>query len=377
MYKLYLTCPRGLEDVLYNETKDYIKQTIKTDNGGIILNGSLEDIYRINYKTRIGMNLHIELFESRIFSYNDLYKSMYNFDWNKILGYKNTFSIKTKLNSDIIQKQNFATMKSKDAIVDRIRKVTNQRPSIDKRNPDFYIFIYIKNNKLKVFLNSSGWPLFMRGYRSKIHKAALNESLAAGILQLTKWNKTDPLYDPFCGSGTFLIEALMSSFDIPPRILRQFYAFKNWKEFDQDLWNKIIEEEKSKIKKQGIKLYGSDLIEKNIDLARESIKKLNFQDCIIFENKNFINVKPDENHGIFICNPPYGYRIGEMEKLKTLYKEIGDHLKNNFQGFDSYIFTGNLDLLKSVGLRTKRKIILKNGMIDSRLAYYPLKSGKY
>jgi len=156
MYKIYLTCPRGLEQVLYDETKNYIKQSIKADNGGIILNGSLEDIYRINYKTRIGMNLHVELFESRIFNYNDLYKSIYNFNWNEILSYKNTFSIKTKLNSDIIQKQNFATMKSKDAIVDRIRKATNQRPSIDKRIPDFYIFIYIKNNKLKVFLNSSG-----------------------------------------------------------------------------------------------------------------------------------------------------------------------------------------------------------------------------
>jgi len=377
MYKIYLTCPRGLEQVLYDETKNYIKQSIKADNGGIILNGSLEDIYRINYKTRIGMNLHVELFESRIFNYNDLYKSIYNFNWNEILSYKNTFSIKTKLNSDIIQKQNFATMKSKDAIVDRIRKATNQRPSIDKRIPDFYIFIYIKNNKLKVFLNSSGWPLFMRGYRSKIHKAALNEALAAGILKLTKWNKTDSIYDPFCGSGTFLIEALMDSFDIPPRILREFYAFKNWKNFNQDLWNKIIKEEKNKIKEKDITLYGSDIIDKNIELAKESIKKLNLQNHVILETKNFINVRPDEHHGIFICNPPYGYRIGEMENLKTLYKEIGDHLKNNFQGFDSYIFTGNLELLKSIGLRTKRKIILKNGMIDSRLAYYPLKSGKY
>jgi len=117
----------------------------------------------------------------------------------------------------------------------------------------------------------------MRGYRSKIHKAALNEALAAGILKLTKWNKTDSIYDPFCGSGTFLIEALMDSFDIPPRILREFYAFKNWKNFNQDLWNKIIKEEKNKIKEKDITLYGSDIIDKNIELAKESIKKLNLQ----------------------------------------------------------------------------------------------------
>ena len=377
MYKFYLTCPRGLEETLHNETREYISQKISTDNGGITFNGTIEDIYRVNYKTRIGMNLHMELFEENISNYSDLYQTIYNFNWCKILNHKNTFSIKTKLNSDIIQKQNFCTMKSKDAIVDRIRKETNRRPSIDKRNPDFYIFIYIKNKTLKVFLNSSGWPLFMRGYRSKIHKAALNESLAAGILKLTNWNKTTPLYDPFCGSGTFLIEAAMDAFKIPPRILRNFYAFQNWKDFDQKLWKKIIEEEKNKIQYKDIGLYGSDIVPQNIQLAKQSLEKLDLIKYIQFETKNFIDVIPQQNKGIFISNPPYGYRIGEMEKLRILYKQIGDHLKNYFQGFDGYIFTGNLELLKSIGLRTKKKIILKNGMIDCRLAYYPLKSGKY
>ena len=377
MYKLYLTCPRGLEEVLCNEAKEYIPQKINIDNGGITFNGNLEDIYRINYKTRIGMNLHMQLFEGHVSNYNDLYRIIYNFNWTKILNHKNTFSIKTKLNSDVIQKQNFCTMKSKDAIVDRIRKETNSRPSIDKRNPDFYIFIYIKNKKMKVFLNSSGWPLFMRGYRSKIHKAALNESLAAGILQLTNWDKNTALYDSFCGSGTFLIEAAMDAFKIPPRILRTFYAFQNWKDFDKKLLEKIIKEEQNKIEYKEINLYGSDIVSQNIKLAKESIEKLNLTKYIKLDIKDFVNIIPSEDNGIFISNPPYGYRIGEMENLKNLYKKIGDHLKNNFQGFDGYIFTGNLELLKSVGLRTKKKIILKNGMIDCRLAYYPLKSGKF
>ena len=377
MNKLYLTCPRGLEEVLCNETKEYIPQKINIDNGGITFNGNLEDIYRINYKTRIGMNLHMQLFEGHVSNYNDLYRIIYNFNWPKILNHKNTFSIKTKLNSDVIQKQNFCTMKSKDAIVDRIRKETNSRPSIDKRNPDFYIFIYIKDKKIKVFLNSSGWPLFMRGYRSKIHKAALNESLAAGILQLTNWDKNTALYDSFCGSGTFLIEAAMDAFKIPPRILRTFYAFQNWKDFDKRLLEKIIKEEQNEIEYKEINLYGSDIVSQNIKLAKESIEKLNLTKYIKLDTKDFVNIIPSEDNGIFISNPPYGYRIGEMENLKNLYKKIGDHLKNNFQGFDGYIFTGNLELLKSVGLRTKKKIILKNGMIDCRLAYYPLKSGKF
>ena len=136
------------------------------------------------------------------------------------------------------------------------------------------------------------------------------------------------------------------------------------------LWNSLGQN-------KTINLYGSDIVRQNIQLAEQSIEKLNLTKYIQFENKNFIDVTPSQDKGIFISNPPYGYRIGEMEKLRILYKQIGDHLKNYFQGFDGYIFTGNLELLKSIGLRTKKKIILKNGMIDCRLAYYPLKSGKY
>ena len=230
---------------------------------------------------------------------------------------------------------------------------------------------------MKVFLNSSGWPLFMRGYRTKIHKAALNESLASGILMLTDWNKKDPLYDPMCGSGTFLIEGAMLAFNIPPRILREYYAFKKWKDFDEALWNKVIKEENDKINYSDVKLYGSDFLSNNIKIANDSINKLKLDQYIDFKISDFKKIVPSENKGIIVTNPPYGYRIGDTEKLQILYKNLGDHLKTNFQGFSGYIFTGNLDLLKHVGLRTKKKIILKNGMIDSRLAYYPLKSGKF
>lgn len=377
MYKLYLTCPRGLEQVLFNETSNYINQKIKIDSGGITLHGTLEDIYRINYKSRVAMNLHVELFSCKVNNYNELYKKVLDYNWTNILNHNHSFIIKTKINSKIFDNQIFCTMKCKDAIVDNIRKKTNNRPSIDKRKPDFYIYLFIKDKTLKIFLNSSGWPLFMRGYRSKIHKAALNESLAAGILQLTNWNKQDPIYDPFCGSGTFLIEAMMSTLNIPPRILRDFYSFMNWKNYDSNLWLKVLNEENSKIKNNPIKLYGSDIINQNINLAKKSLEKLDLKNKISFHTKNFIDIKPKEDKGLFLCNPPYGVRIGEIEKLKNLYRQIGDHLKNHFQGFESYIFTGNLQLLKSIGLRTKRKFILKNGMIDCRLAYYPLKKGKY
>ena len=377
MHELYLTCPRGLEQPLYNETKTIINQNIEVGMGGIQFKGTLEDIYRINYKTRIGMNLHFKLFDGHANNYDDLYKLIYSFPWHKTLTPNNTFSIRTKINSHILDKNNFCTMRIKDGIVDRIRKEKNSRPSIDKKNPDFYIFVYINNEKINIYLNSSGWPLFMRGYKSKIHKASLNESLAAGILKLSNWDKNYSLYDPMCGSGTFLIEAALDAFNIPPRILRTMYAFKNWGNYDEKLWNKVTKEEDAKIEYFNIKLYGSDHIANNIKIAENCLEKLKLTDYINLETKDFKNVFPNEEKGYIITNPPYGYRIGDIEELHLLYKDFGDHLKNNFHGFNGYIFTGNLELLKSIGLRTKKKIILKNGMIDCRLVYYPLKSGKY
>ena len=377
MYELYLTCPRGLEQPLFDETKGIIKQEISIGKGGIQFKGTLEDIYRINYKTRIGMNLHLKLFDGYVNNYNELYKLIYSFQWHKTISPEKTFSIKTKINSQILDKSNFCTMRIKDAIVDRIRKEKNNRPSIDKKNPDFYIFVYINNKKINVYLNSSGWPLFMRGYKSKIHKASLNEALAAGILKLSNWGKDYPLYDPMCGSGTLLIEAALDAFNIPPRILRNMYAFKNWNNFDEQLWTKISKEENSKITYSKIQVYGSDHLANNIKIAHNSLERLDLTDYVNFETKDFKEVIPNEEEGYVITNPPYGYRIGDIEELHILYKEFGDHLKNNFNGFSGYIFTGNLELLKSIGLRTKKKIILKNGMIDCRLAYYPLKSGKY
>ena len=377
MHELYLTCPRGLEQPLYDETKNIIKNEISIGKGGIQFKGTLEDIYRINYKTRIGMNLHLKLFDGYVNNYNELYKLIYSFPWHKTISPEKTFSIKAKINSPILDKSNFCTMRIKDAIVDRIRKEKNNRPSIDKKKPDFYIFVYINNKKINVYLNSSGWPLFMRGYKSKIHKASLNEALAAGILKLSNWEKEYPLYDPMCGSGTLLIEAALDAFNIPPRILRNMYAFKNWNNFDEQLWTKISNEENSKITYSKIQVYGSDHLANNIKIAKNSLERLELTDYVNFETKDFKEVTPNEEEGYIITNPPYGYRIGEIEELHILYKEFGDHLKNNFNGFSGYIFTGNLELLKSIGLRTKKKIILKNGMIDCRLAYYPLKSGKY
>ena len=376
-YECYMTCPRGIENILSQEITQIINKKNVIDAGGVKFTGSNEDIYRLNYHSRVGMNLLIKLFEGNADNTDALYNLIYDYDWHKLISPDKTFLIRSKINSRVIANQNFTTLKIKDAIVDKINKAVGSRPSIDKKYPDYYITIYIKEKRVLVYLNSSGKPLFKRGYRTKIHKAAINETLAAGILKSTDWMNHKVLYDPMCGSGTFLLEAAMHAFNMPAGMLREQYAFFNFSDFDKNLWQKIKKEGMGNINYKTIKLHGSDIIEKNISLCLESAEKLGIKKYITFKRTDFRNINPEEDAGTVLINPPYGHRIGEVEKLQSLYKDYGDHIKNNFSGFDGYIFTGNLELLKFVGLRTKRKMILKNGKIDCRLAYYPLKSGKY
>ena len=376
-YDCYMTCPRGLEQTLSNEITEIINKENSPAKGGVKFFATKHDIYKLNYHSRVGMNLLIKLFKDKASNVDQLYKVIFKYEWDKLIEPNKTFSIRTKINSKSIPNQNFTTLKIKDAIVDKIQKKLGSRPSVDKKNPDFYITIYIKDNRILVFLNSSGKPLFMRGYRTKIHKAAINESLASGILKSTNFHKNKVLYDPMCGSGTFLIEAAMQIFNIPAGYVRENYAFFNFQNFDGKLWETIKKEGNNAINYKEIVLNGSDVIDKNIDLCIESSKKLGLEKYISFKRSDFRNIQPKETSGTVLINPPYGHRIGEVDKLRSMYKDFGDHIKNNFSGFDGYIFTGNLELLKHVGLRTKQKIILKNGKIDCRLAYYPLRSGKY
>ena len=282
------------------------------------------------------------------------------------------------MKSEFFDNSGFITLKIKDAIVDRVRKDLGRRPSIDKLNSDFKIFVIIKNDKIKIYFDSSGRPLFMRGYRAKIHKASLNECLAAGLVLLSNWDKKQSLYDPMCGSGTIPIEAAMIAYNIPPGILRKIYGFQLWPDYDNKLWNKILQDSKKKIKKDsGIKIIGSDMFKRNIDLSIASAKKIGLDNFISFSKKDIINTENEFKDGVVIMNPPYGIRLGSEKELEILYKTIGDTLKNKFTDCHAYIFTHNKNLANYVGLRTKRIIILKNGQLDCRLLYYPIRGGSY
>ncbi len=378
MDKYFLTCPRGLEEVTKNQISNYINTSIIIDKGGVHFTGSLKDMYLINLHSRTGMRLLKNLFTFSINKPQDLYKSIYSLNWKKIIAIQKTFSIKTKLKTNLFTNSSATSLKIKDAIVDNIRKEFGKRPSIDKQNPDIGLFIFINDNNISIYLNTTGAPLFKRGYRTQIHKAALNESLAAGLVLLSNWNKKDNFYDIMCGSGTIPIEAAMIAYKIAPGLFRNNFAFKGFDDFNKTLWNKLINNAKENINlKDEIQIFGSDHIKDNIELSTNSSQKIGIENNIKFSISNINNIKVQDSSGTVIINPPYGNRIGDNSKIHSLYRNLGDIFKKKFSGYDAYIFSGNLDAIKSVGLRSKKRIILKNGTIDCRLVYYPMTAGNF
>ena len=378
MNKYFLTCPRGLEEVTKTQISSYINEPINVDKGGVHFSGNLKDMYTINLHSRTGMRLLKNIFSFNLQQPQDLYKSIYNLDWVKFIDVSKTFSIKTKLKSNLFNNASSVSLKIKDAIVDNIRKKKGKRPFINKKNPDVGLHIFIINETVKIYLNTTGIPLHKRGYRSKIHKAALNESIASGIILLSNWNKEDTFYDIMCGSGTLPIEASMIANRIAPGLFRNNFAFQKFDDYNKSLWKKLIDNAKNNIIfNPNINILGSDIIKDNIQLSINSSKKIGIESYIKFKVLNMNDISVVDSKGTLIINPPYGNRVGKNINLNELYKNIGDVFKKKFIGYDTYIFSGNLEAVKSVGLRSKKRIILKNGTLDCRLIYYPISSGKF
>lgn len=372
----YLTCPRGLEAVTAEDIRPYC-ESVMVDKGGVQFTGDQETLYTVNLYSRTGMYALELLATFNVRNDTQLYNEVHSFDWYSFMTPADTFSVRARTRSTFFKDSNYSGLKVKDAIVDRLRTDAGRRPNVEKENPRYSFFVFIRDDVVKLYLNSSGNTLFMRGYREKIHKASLNEALAAGLILLSGWQKDQPFYDPMCGSGTLPIEAAMMARNIPPAIKRKKFAFQGWSDYNHELWKNILKKAESNIKGDPVSIYGSDFIRANIRLAKENALRIGVKDNIQFKEIDIKDFKPKSDSGVILTNPPYGERVGELEKLSALYKIMGDVFKTKCINHDAFVFSGSPELTREIGLKAKEKIPLRNGDIDCRLLHYPIREGEY
>lgn len=364
----------GLESILSEELKQIGAINIEPINRAVSFFGDQSVMYKANYLCYTAIRILKPIANFTAANEDELYKNLRTIDWWDYMDVDQTLSIDAVVNKSVITHSKYAALKSKDAIVDRFREKYNKRPSVDIENPDLRINIHIFKEQCTVSLDSSGSSLHKRGYRGVVDKAPLNEVLAAGLVKLSGWDGKTDLIDPMCGSGTILIEAAMQAFGIPAGYYRTNFGFKHWKDYDEKLWNDILNDSLSLQKDFEYEIIGTDHSFKAFSIAKENFRSSMFHKDIELRHCSFEELKHDFEGGTIITNPPYGERLEESDII-SLYQMIGDQLKTNYKGFNAWILSGNLEALKFVGLRPSKKIMVFNGAIECRFAKFEIYAG--
>ncbi len=337
--------------------------------------GDLGFIYKANFRSRFALRILKPIKTFVAIDEEAYYARIKAFPWEDLLTSEQTFAIRTAVNSQTYRHSHFMALKAKDAIADRLREKTGARPNVELDNPDLPIHIRIDRELVTVSLDSTGSSLHMRGYRQLTGQAPINEVLAAGIVELSGWDPVTPLYDGMCGSGTIAMEAAIKGLNMPPGLFRKLgYAFEKWPDFDQQLFDTIIEASMERISDLQLRIYASDASANVVSKAKKNIYGAELEDEIQVSVQNFLDLKPTEERGTLILNPPYGERM-DKEDIEELYKNLGDAFKQNWKGFSCFMITGNLTALKKVGLKSTSKVELFNGSIECRLARYDVYEG--
>ncbi|HQW10681.1 MAG TPA: THUMP domain-containing protein [Saprospiraceae bacterium] len=372
--EIVVTTFKGLEPVLAAELGQLGAEDVSIGHRAVICFGDKELLYKINYLVRTGIKvlLPIAYFQAR--DPEELYHAMRHVDFGGYLSSNGTFSIDIVCHSEYFTHEQFAMYRIKDAIVDQMKKVHGERPSIDTSNPDFRLHVRISGDEITLSSDSSGDSLHKRNYKHAINVAPLNECLAAGIILLSGWDKTTPLWDPMAGSGTIGIEAAMIASDCPPQLLRSKFTFKKWRSFNPSLWSKVCSEAKEKIDVSSIPILMSDIDLDAVKIIRDNMENLPFAEEVKVTRADFFDLTGQGETLVF--NPPYDQRM-RVDDIHEFYSNIGDHMKKYFTGSTAWIFSSQLDALKSIGLKTGRKIPLFNGPLDSRLCRYDLFAGSH
>jgi len=362
----------GTEDLGAQEFQELGARNVKQLYRGIQFEADPRTLYGLNYHSRLATRILAPLLTFDCHSTDYLYKTAKSIDWMKFFSLDQTFAVFATAAHSKITHSKYAALKVKDAIVDLFREKTGRRPNVETIAPDVWFNVHIDNNRAVLSLDTSGGSLHRRGYRTETGASPMIETLAATIICLTGWQGEKPLYDPFCGSGTLLCEALMSYCRIPAGFLRQNFGFLYLPDYDANIWESVREASLQNIRPLPENLIaGSDISGRAAKIAIENVNHLPGGNRVTLMNKNFMDIPSLENR-VIVCNPPYGIREGKPEETAALYKNLGDFLKQKCKDSTAYIYVGDKELLKSVGLKAAWKKPLVNGALDGRLAKYEL-----
>ncbi|NCG30793.1 MAG: class I SAM-dependent RNA methyltransferase [Bacteroidetes bacterium] len=364
----------GLEPILAKELESLGAQNISEGNRAVSFEGDKELLYRANLELRTALRILVPIASFRARDDKNFYQQAKKIEWKDYLDNSKTFAIDSTTYSETFKHSQYASSKLKDAIVDKFKEETGERPSVYTFDPDFKINLHISNNDINISLDSTGESLEKRGYRRESNEAPISEVLAAGII-IKAWDGTKPLMDPMCGSGTFLIEAAMIASKTAPSLNRSF-TFKNWNDFDAELFEKIELELKERIAAPTVSIVGKDIDGTSISKAERNAERAGVLDMIQFEKQDFLESKGSDEESIIVMNPPYGKRIEFEKALLDAYHEIGSRLKHHYPGNTVWVIGSNIGALKKLGLKAASKTKLFNGPLECQLHEYKLFAGK-
>ncbi|MBK8722765.1 MAG: class I SAM-dependent RNA methyltransferase [Saprospiraceae bacterium] len=364
----------GLEQVLADEIASIGGEDIELGYRAVEFRGTIETMYKANLLLRTAMRILVPIASFDAYNEKAYYDQIRLIEWDKFMNKEDTLAVDAIVCTSFSTHSHYVALKAKDAIVDYFRDKYGIRPSVDTFRPTLQVNIHLSKDHCTVSLDSSGEPLFKRGYREAAVEAPLSEVLAAGILKLTGWDKQTPLYDPMCGSGTFLTEAAMMATNTPPQIMRRHFTFQYWMDFDKDLWIRLKKEAYEAVTPLSTPIVGSDRDRNALIATRKNLVSLGLEDQISLKHVSFEDSHPPFESGMIVMNPPYNERLRESEN-EEMYKIMGDQLKKTYQGYTAWIISSDLQAIKCIGLHASKRISTMNGSLDCKLLRYDLYSG--
>jgi putative N6-adenine-specific DNA methylase len=376
MEQFFATCPRGLELLLADELRQLGADKVHGVGGGVQFAGEFLLAYRVNLESRLASRILWQIATARYKNEDDIFRTAYALPWTSWFDPGRTIRVDISATKSPLTSLNFITLKIKDAVCDKMRRLSGRRPDVNTRDPDVPIQAHLTDRDFTLYLDTTGEPLFKRGQRLKAGNAPLRENLAAGILRLAGWRPGIPLLDPMCGSGTILLEAGHMALDVAPGLRRRF-SFEKLNNFAARDWRELLRRAAARQKSETpLAIYGSDISGAALQAARANLLAGGLGRVVTLEQADVLELSAPAKEGVIVTNPPYGVRLGEQRALAQFYPQLGDALKKRFSGWRAYLLSADMRLPKLIHLAVSKRIPLYNGALECRLFEYKMVTGK-